>query len=281
MLCIFPPTRVSIKLRNLSSSEIRRSMLTQVIWWSSIALESLLLFRGLRGRLASRYPAFYFYIFFVLLQDLVCFAIRQRTHGAKEYEYAYWTAEFLCVLVSCGIVLEIYQLGLASYPGTARMARRLLGLIFAIVVVKTMVNIAVHPEWWTDATAKGVEGTLRAIQGVAVISLVALFLFYSIPFGRNLRGIILSYGLLVCFSVICLTIASATASLRVHTFLAFLYPASYPVFLTLWLVPLWSYEATPQPKYSIPLEVEYQRIASATQRRLQDARSYVARAVGS
>jgi hypothetical protein len=280
MLCIFPPTRVSIGFRNLSSSEIRRSMLTQVIWWSSIALESLLLIRGFREKLASRYPAFYFYIFFVLLQDLVCFAIR-RSNSAKEYEFAYWTAEFLCVLVSCGIVLEIYRVGLAAYPGTARMARRLLGLIFVIVVVKTMVNIAVDPRWWTQATAKGVEGTLRGIQGVAVVSLVALFLFYSIPFGRNLRGIVLSYGLLVGFSVICLTFASSTASLRVQAVLGFLYSAIYPVFLTLWLVPLWSYEANPLPKYPVPLEQEYQRIASATQRRLHDARSYVARAVGS
>jgi hypothetical protein len=254
-------------------------MLTQVIWWSSIALESLLLFRGFRGKLASRYPAFYFYIFFVLLQDLVCFAIR-RSNSAKEYEFAYWTAEFLCVLVSCGIVLEIYRVGLAAYPGTARMARRLLGLIFVIVVVKAIVNIAIDPQWWTEATALGVEGTLRAIQGVAVISLVALFLFYSIPFGRNLRGIVLSYGLLVCWSVISLTFAPS-ASPRIHNLLGFLVSASYPVFLALWLVPLWSYEANPLPKYPVPLEQEYQRIASATQRRLQDARSYVARAVGS
>src|ERR1700732_4121323 len=103
MVCIFPPTRASISLREISLSEIRRSMLNQAIWWSSIGLESLLLFRGFRGKLASRYPAFYFYISFVLLQDLVCLAIARRSHGADEYTYAYWTAEFLCVLVSCGI----------------------------------------------------------------------------------------------------------------------------------------------------------------------------------
>jgi hypothetical protein len=255
-------------------------MLTQVIWWSSIGLESILLFRGFREKLLSRYPAFYFYIAFVLLQDLVCFAIAWRSHGSKEYEYAYWTAEFLCVLVSCGIVLEIYRVGLASYPGTARMARRLLGLVFALVVAKTIVNIAIDPGWWTEATAKGVEGTLRAIQGVAVISLVGLFLFYAIPFGRNLRGIVLGYGLLVFLSVMCLTFAGGAGS-RLHTFLGFLYPASYPVFLALWLVMLWSYEANPQPAREVHLEMKYQRVATATQRRLQDARSYVAKAVGS
>jgi len=255
-------------------------MLTQVIWWSSIGLESLLLFRGFRAKLASRYPAFYFYISFVLLQDLVCFAIARRSHGGNDYNYAYWTAEFLCVLVSCGIVLEIYRIGLAAYPGTARMARRLLGLVFILVVIKAIVNVAMDPQWWTEETAMGVEGTLRAIQGVAVVSLVALFLFYAIPFGRNLRGIVLGYGLLVSVSVVCLTFASSAAP-RFKTFLGFLYPASYPVFLALWLVALWSYEANPQPKREVHLELKYQRVAAATQRRLQDARSYVARAVGS
>jgi hypothetical protein len=255
-------------------------MLTQVIWWSSIGLESLLLFRGFRCRLASRYPAFYFYISFVLFQDLVCFVIARRSHRPVEYTYAYWTAEFLCVLVSCGIVLEIYRVGLAAYPGTARMARWLLGLVFVLVLAKTIVTIAVDPQWWTEETARGVEGTLRAIQGVAIVSLVALFLFYSIPFGRNLRGIVLGSGLLVCLSVVCLTFTNS-AGPRLKTFLGFLYPASYPVFLGLWLVALWSYEANPQPKREVHLELKYQRVAAATQRRLQDARSYVAKAVGS
>jgi hypothetical protein len=255
-------------------------MLTQVIWWSSIALESLLLFRAFRGKLKSRFPAFYFYIAFVLLQDLVCFAIARRFPGPDDYNHAYWTAEFLCVLVSCGIVLEIYRVGLAPYPGAARMARRILGLVFVLVVVKTIVNVAIDPRWWTAATATGVEGTLRAIQGAAIVSLVALFLFYSIPFGRNLRGIVLGYGLFVCWSVVCLTLASS-AGHTLHNWLGFLYSASYPVFLALWLVPLWSYESIPLPQREVQLELEYQRIAAATQRRLQNARSYVGRAVGS
>ncbi len=255
-------------------------MLTQVIWWSSIALESLLLFRGFRGKLVSRYPAFYFYISFVLVQDLVCFAIARLSHGADEYSYAYWTAEFLCVLVSCGIVLEIYRVGLAAYPGTARMARRLLALVFAIVLIKVIVNVAIDPHWWTQASATAVAGTLRAIQGVAVVALVALFLFYSIPFGKNLRGIVVGYGLLVCWSVVCLAFGAFGGPTLNHVF-AFLYSAFYPIFLIVWLVPLWSYQTNPLPTPTVPLELKYQRVAATTQRRLQDARGYLAKAVGS
>jgi hypothetical protein len=44
---------------------------------------------------------------------------------------------------------------------------------------------------------------------------------------------------------------------------------------------LWSYQANPLPKQSARLELQYQRIAATTQRRLHDARSYLAKAVGS
>jgi hypothetical protein len=255
-------------------------MLTQVIWWSSIALESLLLFRGFRGKLVSRYPAFYFYISFVLVQDLVCFAVDRLRHGADEYSYAYWTAEFLCVLVSCGIVLEIYRVGLAAYPGTARMARRLLALVFAVVLIKVIVNVAIDPHWWTQASATAVAATLRAIQGLAVVALVALFLFYSIPFGKNLRGIVVGYGLLVCWSVVCLAFGAFGGERLNHVF-AFLYSAFYPIFLTVWLVPLWSCQTNPLPAPTVPLELKYQRVAATTRRRLQDARGHLAKTVGS
>src|ERR1700732_3684061 len=112
MVCIFPPTRASISLREISLSEIRRSMLSQAIWWSSIALESLLLFRGFRGTLASRYQAFYFYISFVLFQDLGCMAIALWNHDQHPYTHAELTADILCVLVICGIFFEIYRVGL-------------------------------------------------------------------------------------------------------------------------------------------------------------------------
>jgi hypothetical protein len=257
-------------------------MLSLAIWWSCIALESLLLLRGFRGKLASRYPAFFSYIALVLAQDLVCFVVAWQSHNSGQYKLAYWTAEFLCVLVSCGIVLEIYRVGLAAYPGTARMARMLLGLIFLIVLLKTIVNVTSDPGWWTEESAKGVEATLRAIQGTAIIALVALFLFYSIPFGKNLRGIVLGFGLLVCWSFVSLTIASSpTAGPKLQSLLAFLSSATYAIFLTIWLVTLWSYQANPLPKQSARLELQYQRIAATTQRRLHDARSYLAKAVGS
>src|SRR5260370_10392500 len=47
----------------------RSAMLSQLIWALSHLLEVALLVRRVRGRLVHRYPFFYSYIFFVLLQS--------------------------------------------------------------------------------------------------------------------------------------------------------------------------------------------------------------------
>jgi hypothetical protein len=253
-------------------------MLYQLVSWSCIALESVLLFRGLRSKLGSRYPAFYTYISFVLLQDLLCYFAFRWIHPL--YTYIYWTTEFLCILFSCGIVLEVYRVGLSAYPGTARITRKVLGLVFALALVKALVSAANDPRWWLEATAKDVAGTLRAVQGIAIIALVSLFLFYAIPFGRNLRGILVGYGLFVCWTVMCLTLSSSVSD-SVHAFLKNLYQVSYPVFLVFWLVHLWSYQTNPASEVEVPLEREYERIAAATRRRLHDVRGQLAKVVGS
>jgi len=46
---------------------------------------------------------------------------------------------------------------------------------------------------------------MRTVQALAIAALVALFLVYSIPFGRNLKGILLGYGLFIGASVMWFT----------------------------------------------------------------------------
>jgi hypothetical protein len=121
------------------------------------------------------------------------------------------------------------------------------------------------------------ERALRAVQAAAILALVALFLLYSIPFGRNLRGILLGYGLFVGERVVCVTFVS----LQTHDFWFYAYSASYLAALSLWLGYLWSYQPTPVPKGSLQLEYDYQRIAAATRRRLQETSGYLRRVVRS
>ncbi len=253
-------------------------MLGQSIWWGSIVIEVLLLARGLRVRLVSRYPAFYSYVAFVLLQDLACFVVYRRGGTSSPlYSYCYWTTEFLCVLAGCALFFEAYRVVLSSYPGTARMARNALGLVFALALAKDIASACADPRWWLGDPFY-IERALRVTQAAAILALVALFLLYAIPFGKNSRGILLGYGSFVAVRLVSLAFAHGAA----QDFWYYAYSASYLLALGIWATHLWSYsESTVPTPQTARLENDYQALAAATRHRLQTARGQLARAVRS
>jgi hypothetical protein len=192
----------------------------------------------------------------------------------------YWITQWLGILTGCVVVFEVYRVGLRAYPGAARMARNLLALVFILVSTKAIVDTSNDPRWWMLLTNNELERGLRTVQALALVALVVLFLFYSIPFGRNLRGVVLGYGLFISQMVIWLRFFSpGTATFPEFWFN--LLPASYFVILVIWLTQLWSYAPNPEPTKAVQLEEQYQRVAAATSRRLREARGYVAKAVRS
>src|ERR1700761_936414 len=252
-------------------------MISLLIWSISIALELLLVGRGVQQGLFRRYPIFFSYISFVLVSDAVLFTVH---FSQGTYLYLYWITEFLGLVLGCLVFFEFYRVALNPYPGTARVARFLLAILFIGAMIKTIVSTASIPRWWFDVTPVQAEGFLRICQLLAILALTVLLLFYSIPFGKNLRGILLGYGFFVSWSVVCLALAGAGIA-KAESFWSYTYPISYVLSVVVWAVHLWSYQPNPVPDRSIPLEQEYQRVAAATQRRLHTARGYLAKAVGS
>src|SRR5215470_19866059 len=125
-------------------------MLGQSIWWSGLALEACVLSRGLRGRLVFRYPVFYSYICFVLLQSILRFSAYLGRH--ELYRDVFWITEVLGILIGCAIVFEIYRIALHDYPGTARMARVVLAFVFVSALAKALTAVAKDPGWWQGAS---------------------------------------------------------------------------------------------------------------------------------
>jgi len=252
-------------------------MISLLIWLVSIALEVLLVARGFQQNLIRRYPVFYSYICFVFVGDALLFPIRR---ASTLYSYLYWITEFLGLLIGCIVFLEFYRVALKPYPGTARMARATLTVLFLIAMVKTVVKTISVPEWWRNTTPAQVEGLLRVCQLLAILSLVVLFFFYAIPFGKNLRGILIGYGLFIGWSVVCLALVASGVA-KSNSLWSYTFSLSYLISLVVWAMHLWSYQPNPVPDRAFPLEQEYQRVAAATQRRLHSARGYLTKAVGS
>lgn len=253
-------------------------MLDQSIWWLNMALEALVLVRGVRGRSVSGYRVFYSYVLFVLLQSLLRFYLYQS--GSPVYPSVYWSTEFLAVLLGCAVTFEIYRVGLRAYPGTARMARNILCIIFVLAATKAFVEASNDPRWWPIATSTDLELALRIVQAGSIGALVLLFLIYKVPFGRNLRGIVLGYGLFLSLNVIQVAFIS-TQGVRYLAFWSYVQSFAYLLVLAIWISHLWSYQQESLPETTVRLELEYQRLAAATRQRLRDARGYVGKAVGS
>lgn len=253
-------------------------MFTQVIWWAGIALEVLLLFRALRSKLIARYPLFFIYISFICLQSLLRFSFYRLR--PELYSKVYWYTEPLSFLAGCAVVFEIYRVGLAAYPGAARMARNLLALMFVIALTKGIVETWNDPHWNANSNMAQIEHALRSVQALAIVALFLLLLFYSIPFGRNLRGILLGYALFVGETIVWLTFSSA-GSPTFHQLWGYVHPGFYDFVVSVWAVHLWSYVPNPEPKKAVRLEEQYQTLAAATTKRLQQGRGYLAKVVGS
>jgi hypothetical protein len=251
-------------------------MLTQVIWWGGMCLEAVMLFRGLRERLLFKYPVFYLYIAFVLVEDLLRFYI-YRWHPAV-YPQTYWITDFFGLVIGSGVVFEIYRSGLSAYPGTARMARNLLLLVFTLTFAKVLVSTSYGSLWWPAETTAELERNLRIVQASALIALVALFLLYAIPFGRNLKGILSGYSLYIAVSLVQLTLVSHFGN-NIQRLWSYVNSVSYLIALCLWTGALWSHEMNPETKPSTRLEWEYEALRALTRRRLQETRASLERAV--
>jgi hypothetical protein len=244
------------------------------VWWVGIFLEILLLARAFRTKLP--YPVFYLYVFFVLLQSIVRLVVYH--YRENLYDYVYWSTEFIGVILGCGIVYEIYRRGLAAFPGTARMARRILTVVFAMALAKAIADASGDPRWWAEATTMDIERALRTVQAFAIVALVGLFLFYSIPFGRNLKGILLGYGLFIGVSVIWFTFMPTDAYPYRHAW-SILGPATYDLALSTWVVYLWSPQPQPYLASQVRLEEQYQLVASRTRQRLRQARVHLGKVI--
>lgn len=251
-------------------------MISQLIFWTCNFLEAVLLLRAVRGRFFAKYSLFYAYLLWVLLRSLAGFYVMLRHPGL--YPSFYWDTQFIDTLMGCGIIFELYRQGLVHYPGAARMARNVLAFIFAIVISKVLANALSGPLLSPGPIAYDLERNLRMVQSVFLIALFALFYYYAIPLGRNLRGMMLGYGLFLGTSVINLTFRTQLGP-AFQVWWTYLQPLSYVLVLAIWCPALWACVPMPLPAPASKLEYDYQLLSAGTRRRVAVVRNYLSKAV--
>jgi hypothetical protein len=244
-------------------------MLILCIWWAGILLELLLLIRGVQGKLLSRYPLFYSYIFFVLLQSIMLFGIRRL--GSKDlYATSYWICQYIALVAGSLVVFEVYRVALRHYPGTSKMARNALFFVFALAIAKVIVYQSNGTLKWLADVPTELERNVRVVQAFGVLVLACVLLLYAIPCSRHLKGILLGFGLMVGCSVFDLSLLShfGDSFKMVWTYVQI---TSYLFFLTIWLCAMWSPVPEPLPRVTGP-GGDYSQVSSGTQEELAKLR---------
>jgi len=242
-----------------------------VLWIATISLELFVVARGIRTKLFAKFPVFYTYVLFVFLQSVVRFAV-YHWHP-QRYRDLYWLTEFVGVVVGCGVLFEVYRAGLAPYPGTARLARNVLALVFAFAAGKALAGALRGGLWFPSRTTAELERNLRAAQAFAILGLVILLLAYSIPLGRNLRGILVGYGLFIASDLANLAML-ASPGRELQGLWSYSQQIFYLVVLCIWAVSLWTPSPQPRLASSPAVAPSYKEVERKTRDRLKHIRIF-------
>lgn len=252
-------------------------LLTFFLWWGGIALEFVLLMRAAKKRLYSFYPTFYTYLSWILMVSIISFFV--YTLRGNLYRAFYWHTEFVTILLAYGLLLEIYRNALRNYAGACRFARAALFVILGAVVVKVLFRALRSGFQPFAMTSEDLERNLRMVQAVLIFVLAGVLLYYAIPIGRNLKGLLVGYGLFVSASVIDLALTWQLQREIFRQLWQYFYSGAYFLALMIWCLTLWSYQPNPEPKIQPLIEEDYGVLAESTKRALAAARGYLLRAV--
>jgi hypothetical protein len=242
-------------------------MLMIGFWSLGIALQALLFVRGLSIGLGRSFPAFYSYIAHVMVTDVLRF-ITFRWYP-NHYAAVFWVTQFLALLAGSFVIFEIFRVGLRPFAGAAKMARYLLLLVFGAVFAKAVANGSDGFLAWLARTSVEIERDLRMVQALAILMLVILFFYYAIPFGRNLGGIVLGYGLFVSMIILQFTLWSYGVVLP--PIWSYVQSVTYFLAVALWIWALWSHAPAAATEVQPRLEEDYKALWMGTRNQLERA----------
>jgi hypothetical protein len=227
--------------------------------------------RAVASEWFQKYRLFFAYVACVFAQDL--FFLEVYFNARKFYSSMYWSAEFLTVVLGCGVTWEIFQGTLKRCRGAARMASSVLIFVLVTAISKIAVNVWDGVAPW-PGTMVELERNLRTVQAAFLIALGLLVVYYGIPMGRNLIGIFFGYGLFISTSVLNLTLRAFLGA-PFQAAWVYLQPLCYLAVLTIWCVSLWNYREVPAPRVEPRIESDYEQLALATRKGFLQVRAYL------
>lgn len=249
-------------------------MLPRIILASGLVLRLLILIRGFQSRLIAKYVWFYSYIAAGFSADAVMYVVLRAFPHA--YADLYWAFQFATLALGCGVILEIFEHVLSSYPGADRFARLTLFVTFVLIFLFALIYPLASRQAPTATFYVELERDVRTAQIVFFVAILAVVFHYFIPLGRNMRGMMWGYGLYLCASLFTLTFRAYLG----HGFDAawrVLQPLFSCVTLCIWLYALWAYHPNPAAGGRVGPDSDYESLVALTKGRIEALRAHIRR----
>jgi hypothetical protein len=240
------------------------------MWLMGLAFEFVILLRGLRAGMITKYPCFYAYI-------LCVFGVSAGLYlgfrvSPQFYQRWYWPTQYVTLVIGCGVILEILEHALESYAGARRFLRTLCIGVVAAVVCYFAVG-AISGSLFSNVTSAVLERDLRAVQAVFLAIILIVVFHYRISLGRNAKGLILGLGTYVGISLMTLAIFAVLGP-GYKNISGVLQSGSYLFALIVWTIALWSYAPNPVPARTGRSGPNYEQLAGETREKLEALRSH-------
>jgi hypothetical protein len=240
-----------------------------LLWWGGTLFLAGLLWRMSRLTLWKRFPYFSVYAAGVLCSTFVRLYLQPVT--SRAYALGYWISEFACTLLAYGVILEIYRYTLAPYRGLRKVARLVLSVLFVLIAAKAGAELWANPLGLRSTTID-LERNLRVVETLLLVAIVGLVVHYAVPLGRNIRCMLVGYGLYLGVRITLLSILS-TWELVFHPWVNVLMQSGWVLALTIWCVGMWS--DAPNPVPDPLLECTYENVSLQTVRAMDQLRDHV------
>jgi hypothetical protein len=240
-------------------------ILSQVVAYSGLLIEVVILVRAIQCKTFAKYSIFYTYLLTVLVTS-VFLQIASHVVSPPGYSQLYWRLELVTLALGCGVIVEISRHVFARHGSLDRFARWVAIITFGALFVVFAIHVAFLPHWKPVANAAELERDLRIAQAIALLSIVFLTGYYGIEIGKNTKGLILGFGVYVGASIISLTLR-LFIGVWFNPAWKIIEPFSYAAALLIWTVALWSYEPAPDALPE-PTDIDYRRLAGRTRKAL-------------
>jgi hypothetical protein len=158
------------------------------------------------------------------------------------------------------------------------MARSVLLFSFVATMSRIVVYAHRNGRWFPGETTLETEREFRIVQTFLLLGLVMLLAYYAIPVGRNLKGIILGYGVFLSMNLVQLTLRDFLGD-RFQNWWLYIQPVSYIIVLLIWCKALWIFASRPDLGRETRIELDYRSLAHHTKRQLRAAGKYIAKVI--